>query len=473
MLATSPKAISPVDDHIPSSPPSSKERSQSITYPRAFLLSLAYPNEHQDHPGAEPRKISRRLSSFTPILRCSVAMTDSDWGISEDQSSLFDNQPISRDLPIPLSGERHPCDRSRSGISRGNSSDDGYGYGYGHGNGVSTRDSETLFSYRSMDDKEGKLPILVDFDDPFGTNGIGNGQTPSHRHLNDSDQEKDKVHKGIVNGKERERERESIFPRSVNSSTTSLQNLGIRLGPREDLVDQNSLVGGGGKISRSNSNSSITSSKSILNRRSSSPFGGHHGTSELNPFAPPFPLPNPNNGHGNGLIQPKPISLNEAIQRRISTSSDRSNPRSQSNSPELLAVAGSLPLPKNLPSSLPAKPSPLPPVFVKRESAALPQPMALPDIAPLGKDWHGDNSLSGNEKRRRASLLHTGQAISRGSSPLARGLGGGSAPNSRRGSMVSSNDEITIRARSPGTGDRKELGMGMGRRNSHSNKERW
>ncbi|WVQ64317.1 uncharacterized protein L199_002479 [Kwoniella botswanensis] len=464
MLATSPKAISPVNDHIPSSPPASKERSQSTTYPRAFLLSLAWPNEHQDHPAAAPRKISRRLSSFTPILRCSVALTDSDWGISEDQSSLFDNQPISRDLPIPSSGERHPCDRSSSGVSRRNSSDDKYGYG------MSTRDSETLFSYRSMDDKEGKLPILVDFDNPFGTNE--NGQIRNN--VNDSDQEKDKVHKGIVNGKERDRE--SIFPRSVNSSTTSLQHLGIRLGPREDLVDQNSLVGLGGKLSRSNSDSSITSSKSVLNWRSSSPFGGRgHGSNELNPFAPPFPLPNTTNAHGSGqLVHPKPISLNEAIQRRISTSSDRSNPRSQSNSPEPLAVAGSLPLPKNLPSSLPAKPSPLPPVFVKRESAALPQPMALPDIAPLGKDWHGDNSLSGNEKRRRASLLHAGQAISRGSSPLSRVMGGGSAPNSRRGSMVG-HDEVTIRARSPAAGDRlRELGMvGMGRRNSHSNKERW
>ncbi|WWC97554.1 hypothetical protein V866_004438 [Kwoniella sp. B9012] len=460
MLATSPKAISPVDAHIPASPPASKERSQSTTYPRAFLLSLAWPNEHEDHRAAAPRKISRRLSSFTPILRCSVALTDSDWGISEDQSSLFDNQPISRDLPIPSLGERHPCDRSRSGMSRGNSSDDKYGYG------ASRRDSETLFSYRSMDDKEGKLPILVDFDNPFGTNE--NGQIRNS--VNDSDQEKDEKHKEIVNGKERDRE--SIFPRSVNSSTTSLQNLGIRLGRREDLTDQNSLVGGGGRLSRSNSNSSITSTKSILNRRSSSPFGGQK---ELNPFAPPFPLPNTTNAHGSGqLVHPKPISLNEAIQRRISMSSDRSNPRSQSNSPEPLAVAGSLPLPKNLPLSLPAKPSPLPPVFVKRESAALPQPMALPDIAPLGKDWHGDNSLSGNEKRRRASLLHAGQAISRGSSPLSRGSGGGSAPNSRRGSMVGL-DEVTIRARSPGTGDRlRELGMvGMGRRNSHSNKERW
>lgn len=66
----------------------------------------------------------------------------------------------------------------------------------------------------------------------------------------------------------------------------------------------------------------------------------------------------------------------------------------------------SLPLPKILPSSLPPKPSDsLPPVFVKRESATLPQPMAVPDVAPLGEQWEGESALSGNERRRRASEM--------------------------------------------------------------------
>ena len=69
------------------------------------------------------------------------------------------------------------------------------------------------------------------------------------------------------------------------------------------------------------------------------------------------------------------------------------------------AIIPSLPLPKALPSSLPLRPGPLPPVYVKRESAALPQPMALPDVAPLGKEWEGDQAISGNERRRRASEM--------------------------------------------------------------------
>ena len=31
--------------------------------------------------------------------------------------------------------------------------------------------------------------------------------------------------------------------------------------------------------------------------------------------------------------------------------------------------------------------------------------MALPDVAPMGAKWQGENGLSGNEKRRRASEL--------------------------------------------------------------------
>ncbi|KAK4683519.1 hypothetical protein P7C73_g6730, partial [Tremellales sp. Uapishka_1] len=70
----------------------------------------------------------------------------------------------------------------------------------------------------------------------------------------------------------------------------------------------------------------------------------------------------------------------------------------------------SLPLRKAtpLPSSLPAKPGPLPPVFIRRESAALPQRMALPDVPVLGKDWEGELAISGNEKRRRASAMSLG-----------------------------------------------------------------
>ena len=96
----------------------------------------------------------------------------------------------------------------------------------------------------------------------------------------------------------------------------------------------------------------------------------------------------------------------------------------------------------------------------------LPQTMALPDIPPMGDDWIGERSLSGNEKRRRASEFPTSVtansissqgghfgprstsgigfavgleglsrpgsslSISRSGTPI--NLTGGSAPNSRR-----------------------------------------
>lgn len=75
--------------------------------------------------------------------------------------------------------------------------------------------------------------------------------------------------------------------------------------------------------------------------------------------------------------------------------------------PGAKAESATLPLPPP-PGSLPPKPtSILPPVFVKRETAMLPQSMALPTIPPMGEGWEGDRSLSGNEKRRRASQTPT------------------------------------------------------------------
>jgi hypothetical protein len=120
--------------------------------------------------------------------------------------------------------------------------------------------------------------------------------------------------------------------------------------------------------------SSPTLSDSSRGSRGSLSKGG------LNAFAAPWPLPD---------TTPK-IPLTNPIDKLASNTTAEST----------------LPLPKYLPSSLPPKPNaPLPPVFIKRESAALPQPMALPDIAPLGRGWEGEYSMSGNDKRRRASEM--------------------------------------------------------------------
>lgn len=68
--------------------------------------------------------------------------------------------------------------------------------------------------------------------------------------------------------------------------------------------------------------------------------------------------------------------------------------------------SASLPLPR--PSSLPQRPpGPIAPVYIKKESAVLPQSMALPAIPPLGRAWEGEEALSGNERRRRGSVAST------------------------------------------------------------------
>lgn len=59
----------------------------------------------------------------------------------------------------------------------------------------------------------------------------------------------------------------------------------------------------------------------------------------------------------------------------------------------------------------------------------LPQTMALPDIPPMGDDWVGERSLSGNEKRRRASEFLGPSGGSSGAS-LGSGVEGLSRPGS-------------------------------------------
>jgi hypothetical protein len=173
------------------------------------------------------------------------------------------------------------------------------------------------------------------------------------------------------------------FPGSVSSADTlisagranslSREFNGIRLGSRTPSVS-------------SRSNSPI----SFDNRSRGSSISRPNSLSgALNPFAVPF---------------------HHAQTPKVNIPSGRASPERWSPARKSSTVLGddtvpSLPLPKALPPSLPKRPnSVLPPVFVKREAAALPQPMSLKDVAPLGQGWEGDRSLSGNEKRRRASV---------------------------------------------------------------------
>ncbi|WWC57602.1 uncharacterized protein I303_100134 [Kwoniella dejecticola CBS 10117] len=553
MIATA-KAIPdiPAGPHVESLPSltrgdsTTRSGSGSISYPRSILLSLATSTPHNTET---KRRISRRLSSFTPILRHSPTPTPADGGEPDTiifgggwafDSSLLDNQPISKDLPIPPTGEKHPCDRSRTSVSRGGSYD-----ALGQGQGQYMYPSDRLYDH-SVGENERRVPILVDFQhpDPFNVNvnananisfNKGTAREFPHDHdldraLNESPNSLDQqiIHhlphlpQGAQNSDLPVKSLSmNSFPKSVNSSSTSLKEFGMRLGAREDVP----VLPNGetfGKVSRSNSGSSLSSQRSSSFSRDKN---------ELNPFAPPFPLPTttaieksnttPTAGarnNGDGILQPKPIKHNNMDKTGNSGNDGKSirfgerlpsrpNSRSISPSPSLspsISNEASLPLPK-LPSSLPQKPSPLPPVFVKRESAALPQPMSLPDIAPLGVQWTGENSLSGNEKRRRASNgninsysnsycnsngsgngnLHAAAAagISRGSSPLGMGRLSGSAPNSRRGSFnsitasaASSSSDATLvpgrdrLGRSGSTsglkGDKSASGLGLARVNS-------
>ncbi|KAK1924576.1 hypothetical protein DB88DRAFT_471977 [Papiliotrema laurentii] len=238
------------------------------------------------------------------------------WGLEEDQSDILDGKPVSEALPIPKQAEFMGAP------------------GHGHA-------ADILFNYRSSPG-DAAVPILIDFSNPEPFVKV-------HPHAVSSDMEA-KVGKTPAPVK---------IPSIVTHQTTAATPP-WRLGARTP------------SLSRSSSPTLSDSSCSFRGRASSI------SSSPLNPFAPPFPLPNTTPR----VSVPGPPSVSD----RSSTSSTG--------------------LPKTLPTSLPKKPeAPLPPIFVKRESAALPQPMALPEIAPMGPAWEGDASLSGNEKRRRASSL--------------------------------------------------------------------
>ncbi|RSH83967.1 hypothetical protein EHS25_005211 [Saitozyma podzolica] len=322
------------DDHTlanPCTPPPSltTDTSSSTYYSRPTLLSLA-----QSPLSRPPNPV--RLNSFSAILRRGT-VDDSKWGIDEEHSDILDGKPIAACLPIPVPVP----DRKTNGGSKTSTSTSSRASSVDSVSGP----AEVLFAFQSM---ERAAPILINFNqpDPFG-------QAKLRPDLGDQCRRPSAVFQ--------------TFPSSISrdSSSTSLASMAANsMGDRFSSLRETNLRGIRSK-SRSGSVSSTGSGSS---------FGNGNG---LNPFAPPFPLPN-------------------------TTPAAITPPREP---------APSLPLPKTLPASLPKRPGPIAPVFVKRESATLPQPMAVKDVAPLGSDWSGEAALSGNEKRRRASEMGLGVGV--------------------------------------------------------------
>jgi len=88
----------------------------------------------------------------------------------------------------------------------------------------------------------------------------------------------------------------------------------------------------------------------------------------------------------------------------------------------------------------------------------LPQTMALPDVPPMGDAWIGENSLSGNEKRRRASeMLPPAMAAP---ASLTRSFGGWSGNGGAAGSVGSSSGSMSGSGSVPGRRPQRLVSLG-------------
>ncbi|WVN88534.1 uncharacterized protein L203_103745 [Cryptococcus depauperatus CBS 7841] len=347
-MLASPRPISSGSMADPATPPPSLAKS----YPRSTLLSLATCMETPPD----------RLRSFPVILRSSFS--DQEWGIDEEHAAVLDGKPASEALPIPKPGaaKAQPT-MGRPIVERKFS-------------GSESDSSEVLFQFNSFSSAEKPAPIMLDFKNPFASSlgslpiRLGARKNSAISFFQD-------------------------FPASVNSSSSS-----VHLVPEGGGASHSVTLGkdfARMRLGRRNSSESMDSTGS-----GSSISIGNGG---LNPFAAPFPLPPTTKPYTppNSLAAP----IHKLGSKPISFSSSTPAP-SLKNTNNVGATT--LPPPRN--SSLPQKPSGLPPVFIKRESAALPQPMALPDVAPLGKDWVGEKALSGNDRRRMSAVTTTGIGMS-------------------------------------------------------------
>ncbi|KIR72906.1 hypothetical protein I310_03510 [Cryptococcus deuterogattii CA1014] len=367
------------------------------TYSRSTLLSLTRP----DLPPPNPL----RLQTFTPILRSSIS--DDEWGVSEDLSTLLDGKPVSNVMPV------HRESKRRSEVAKSSSAGRPVSIRQNSGSSTSSSTSEVLFHFTSVTPSKINPPqVLVEFSNPFTSqNSLGLGIPIKLGRRKSSAS-------SIFQG----------FPASVNSSSSSLHippngNLNAIGGARDSMTLGKEL--GRMRLGRRDSLDSVGSSVSSQSS-TSFPRGG------LNPFAPPFP-PSLVTANDYFKTPSKPFTMAHSSSSPI--------PQVPQVPQQVQIQTASLPLPR--PSSLPPRPGPLPPVFIKRESAALPLPMALPNVAPLGKEWEGENALSGNEKRRRTSAVGSiGSSIgSLSGLDTLDNVSGRVGTRSRNGSNVSSDGE--------------------------------
>ena len=336
-------------DNLPAAPPptlihtQSSETTNSTSYDRNFLISLQTPHARPPHPD--------RIQSFSKLIRHELYQ----WGVDEQSSYILD------------ASEASETDARK--IAPGS-----------EGNGLKPP-SELIFNFKSP--AEEAVPVLVDFSnpEPFGDSSIKPVDKDSEIPTNTDKVKASNVFQSFPGAST------TTLPSSEHGSRMAL-TLGntfqiLRLGARLD----SSLSPRTRVPDRARSPSLL---ESLSDRRLSPASSISSNGSQLNAFAAPFPLPN---------TTPKVV---------IAGTGDTVPAYSSESSPAQSYSEASLPAPKpvSLPFSLPRKPNAaLPPVFVKRETAALPQSMALPDIAPMGMQWEGENGLSGNDKRRRASHL--------------------------------------------------------------------
>lgn len=371
------------------------------TYSRSTLLSLATP----DLPPPNPL----RLQTFSLILRPSIS--NDELGMSEDLSTLLDGKPVSEVMPV------HRDDKGRPKVAKSSSAGRPVSTRQNSGSSTSSSTSEVLFHFTSATTAPSKInppQVLMEFSNPFSSqNSLGLGVPIK---LGPRKSSASSIFQG--------------FPASVNSSSSSLhiapngRSLDVISGARDSLTLGKEL--GRMRLGRRDSLDSVGSSVSAQSSVSF-PGGG------LNPFAPPFFHLSASEDNPKPLVKPFTAA-------RSSSHAPQVPQVPQVPQQQVQIQTGSLPLPR--PSSLPQRPGPLPPVFIKRESAALPQPMALPDVAPLGREWEGENALSGNEKRRMSAVA--GGSI--GSLSSLSGLGAlgntcGVGTISRSGSNASSDGE--------------------------------